>query len=220
LAISDIIEAVGATSPITMSKSVDLNGDSIDDFEYSITEVGGPGTNIVNVPPFNLEQDKPEVFLLDTNVSHISLSWSNDSSLLIPLQVNMLSRTAKGYDLLSQKTYLCGDPGLPSYATPSNGIAPSGNSDDGSTRTCSISLSGPDLLTSSLLSIVPILNPSENITVTLTAGPSSSIPLQGYKILASGLEGQSQRNITVLYMLPNLAKLFNNTVLTGSIGTN
>jgi len=220
LAISDILEAVDGGSTPASSKSVDLNNDGNSDFEYTVTEVGGlSSTGSVVVPSFNLEKDKIEVFVLNEDVASATISWSNDSSLNIPMEVNLLDETTPGNYSLVQATYNC-----PNGSNVPAGASPVSTDDtSGSIRTCSVtiaSIDGSSFDSASLLSIVPRENPSKNVSITLNPKSGSKVPLQGYEVLASGLEGQSQRNITVLYLLPNLARLFNNTLYAEMISAN
>lgn len=186
------------------------------EYSYNIKEVGNKNQT-VTIPRFDLSKDQVEVFNLGGNVDKFDVEFRGK----LAMQVNLYKQdlVTPGNYVLMQSYYRCAG-----YNEPASG---SGVVDatlvDAATSTCKIenvsalnaSNEGYDLLT-----VVPIGNKASRIQVTLYPDSPKTVPLQAYEIDATGTIDQSHRTIKVLYMVPSLARIFNNTLYAQDIVAN
>lgn len=156
----------------------------------------------------NLPDNNTEIAVLDgTATSNIDLVWNSPGDDGHNLEVNVLvDNGSGGYDL-DQSVYSCG----------SNAPNVTGSSVSDANRppnSCGIDNIGQGLRPS-IIQLTPRGSDASNVTVSLEGAE-----IQGYQIVSTGIAGEAQRIITVNYMLPNIARSFNNTFYAGSVSNN
>lgn len=213
IAIKNINDALSLNQPIPTGEftgTLDSNT-----YKYEIAKEGDT-TAVLNMPSFSLNKNQIEVFLLNKKISQFTIKWAYKTAQPVPMEINYLRKEPTTEYTLVQKSYYCpdntGTPNLDNLLTPSV---------DTATTTCTVTENvGNPGSEFDLVQIVPRVNNTSKVEITITPLSGEAVPLQGYTITSSGTSGQSQRSIKVLYMLPTLARIFNNTLYAQSIQNN
>lgn len=212
IAIKNINESIAAGQPIATG---DFTG-NIDNNSYKYTLAKeGDTTSVLNMPAFSMSKNQIEVFVLDKKIGQFTVKWTYKAGQVVPLEINYIKKETTGEYTLVQKSYYC-----PSAVTNfENLLAP--NFVDAANSNCTVTENvGQPGNEYDLVQVVPRANDTPKLEVTLNPLSGQKVPLQGYTITSRGTTGESQRAIKVLYMIPNLARIFNNTLYAQSIQNN
>lgn len=188
----------------------------VSNYNYTVEKLGGSNSPLT-IPNISLNQNQIEVYMLtDTangRVSKADVTWGNKAKNEVALEVNLLRDQGNSNYLLTQNTYKC----PPSYIFPGADNLISDNvSFNNTDKTCTVSLTVDQF---ALMQAVPRFNNVTTLKVTLTPTTNRNVPVQGYLVKSNGSAGASQRSITVLYQIPSLARVFNNTLYTKEVVT-